>query len=38
MPHPELLEAIDRIEARRDLVTFMPEEWNSHELAISHSA
>jgi antitoxin YefM len=26
---PALLEAIDRIEARRDLVTFTPEEWNA---------
>ncbi len=24
-----LLEAIDRIEARQDLVTFTPEEWNA---------
>jgi antitoxin YefM len=27
--HPKLLEAIDRIEARQDLVTFTPEEWNA---------
>jgi antitoxin YefM len=26
---PALLEAIDRIEARQDLVTFTPEEWNA---------
>ena len=25
----QLLEAIDRIETRQDLVTFTPEEWNS---------
>ena len=25
----QLLEAIDRIEARQDLVTFTPEEWNA---------
>ncbi len=24
-----LLEAIDRVEARQDLVTFTPEEWNA---------
>ncbi len=27
--HPKLLEAIDRVEARQDLVTFTPEEWNA---------
>ena len=27
--HPKLLEAISRIEARQDLVTFTPEEWNA---------
>jgi antitoxin YefM len=26
--HPKLLEAIDRIDSRQDLVTFTPEEWN----------
>jgi antitoxin YefM len=26
---PALLEAIARIEARQDLVTFTPEEWNA---------
>lgn len=26
---PQLLAAIDRIEARQDLVTFTPEEWNA---------
>ena len=25
----QLLESIDRIEARQDLVTFTPEEWNA---------
>ncbi len=25
----QLLEAIDRVEARQDLVTFTPEEWNA---------
>lgn len=29
IPHPKLLEAIDRIKARQDLVTFTPEEWNA---------
>ena len=29
IPHPKLLEAIDRIEVRQDLVTFTPEEWNA---------
>ena len=29
IPHPKLLEAVDRIESRQDLVTFTPEEWNA---------
>ena len=27
--HSQLLEAIDRIESRQDLVTFTTEEWNA---------
>ena len=29
IPHPKLLEAIDRVEMRQDLVTFTSEEWNA---------
>ena len=27
--HSQLLEAVDRIEARQNLVTFTPEQWNA---------
>ncbi len=27
--HPELLDAIDRVEKRQGLVTFTPDEWNA---------
>jgi antitoxin YefM len=27
--HKELLEAVNRVESRQDLITFTPEEWNA---------